>query len=499
MEEGPRPDCTVADLHRHLLSEVATDKFPISRLKSDPSGRSSTTNPGGGAKLKQPGGFRRAFLRDEAEKRGVGLADMPISWLRDLKVDLRRLSRLGYFHNVFGMTFNEDSGQCQELQAGGTLGTVSTVLLLLKSFVGTGILFLPGAMSQGGWCFSGVLLFCVGLASAVCIRLLMECVDKTGSSSFAGIGRRAIGSAGDYAVQVSLVLSQFGTCIAYMIFIARLLSKLFGWSLAQVLLGQVIVLVPMNWIRKLEKLEFPTLVADALIIFGLGAAIMYFGEALHDGDRPEVPDFKPATCGLFIGTAVFTFEGIPYLLPIRASMQKPEQFARIFQPVFAFVLLFFLFFGLCGYLTYGDAVQPVVLENLPQNNALVTYVKVGYCGALVCSFPLVFLPAQRILELWTFGVTPKAVKKHQKNAFRTLVTCCCAAVALYGGAYFAEFLAYVGALCCAPLAVVYPPLFHVSLCATTWAQRIVDWTLVVAGVVVMAFVFYQTISGAGDG
>jgi len=125
--------------------------------------------------------------------------------------------------------------------------------------------------------------------------------------------------------------------------------------------------------------------------------------------------------------------------------------------------------------------------------------QVGYCGALVCSFPLVFLPAQRILELWTFGVTPKAVKKHQKNAFRTLVTCCCAAVALYGGAYFAEFLAYVGALCCAPLAVVYPPLFHVSLCATTWAQRIVDWTLVVAGVVVMAFVFYQTISGAGDG
>lgn len=56
----------------------------------------------------------------------------------------------------------------------GTAGTGKAVLLLLKSFVGTGVLFLPKAYSNGGMLFSNLVLLFVAALSYYCFVLLVR-------------------------------------------------------------------------------------------------------------------------------------------------------------------------------------------------------------------------------------------------------------------------------------------------------------------------------------
>merc|ERR1712216_818292 len=112
--------------------------------------------------------------------------------------------------------------------------------------------------------------------------------------------------------------------------------------------------------------------------------------------------------------------------------------------------------------------------------------------ALVFGSSLVFLPAARITELWLFGVVrEKGSRKWHKNALRTVEMCSLGVVAIIGGNYFEKFLAFVGGLCCAPIAFIYPALFHLQLCATRPAEKALDWFFIVFGIAAMVFVVFQ--------
>ena len=63
--------------------------------------------------------------------------------------------------------------------------------------------------------------------------------------------------------------------------------------------------------------------------------------------------------------------------------------------------------------------QPIVLSNLPPGSLLARLVCGGYAIAMGCSFPLGFLPAARVIELYAFptGHAPGAFR-WRKNACR---------------------------------------------------------------------------------
>jgi proton-coupled amino acid transporter len=69
--------------------------------------------------------------------------------------------------------------------ATGTAGSGKAILLLLKSFVGTGVLFLPKAYLNGGMLFSNLVLLIVSLLSYYCFVLLVRTRLKV-EGSFGG-------------------------------------------------------------------------------------------------------------------------------------------------------------------------------------------------------------------------------------------------------------------------------------------------------------------------
>eukprot|EP00931_Biecheleriopsis_adriatica_P008793 TRINITY_DN109922_c0_g1_i1.p1 TRINITY_DN109922_c0_g1~~TRINITY_DN109922_c0_g1_i1.p1 ORF type:complete len:496 (-),score=85.58 TRINITY_DN109922_c0_g1_i1:133-1620(-) len=489
------PNEAIADLQKKLL-EKRSPKFR--RQLSDGAACSSTRVVEEDSAwedsgfLKTPGGFRRHFLHKQASTEAAPWAARPVRWRQTLMESLQPLIRVGYFESILRVGLDSElSPEVSMIR--GTAGTWQTCVSLVKSFVGVGILFMPGAFSEGGWLFSALGLITVAAVSASCIWLLVDCQDRTGGTDFCEIASLAAGTWGKQAVQVSLVLSQLGNCVAYIAFITETAGSLGVESGLRCFMAISVIIVPLCLLRSMQHLRYPVLLSTTLAFFGLGVASWYNARAALDDQRPaEISAFKPSTCGLFLGTATFAYAGIPMMLPIRNAMREPSRFWSLFLRSFSFVVFLELLFGLAGYCGYGDAVKQVIFLNLP-NDWLVFAAKLAYVIGLVCGFPLMFLPAAMTTELWMFGKQRKGSKKWQKNVLRTAQVGICGIVALYGGTYFEKLLALIGAFCAAPIAFIYPCIFHLSLCSTELRIQIVDVSLLCFGVAAMALAILQAL------
>ncbi|KAL1972360.1 hypothetical protein VTN31DRAFT_6774 [Thermomyces dupontii] len=385
----------------------------------------------------------------------------------------------------------------------GTNTQTGAALLLLKSFVGTGVLFLPRAFLNGGMVFSSIVLLLVSLLSYYCFVLLVNTRLKI-DGSFGDIGGVLYGKWARSVILGSIVLSQLGFVSAYIVFTSQNLqafilavSKCLTYiDIKFMVLMQLIVFLPLSLVRDISKLGFTALVADVFILLGL--IYLYYYDIKTIVDQKGVSDivpFNPSTWTLFIGTAIFTYEGIGLIIPIQESMKEPRKFPSVLAMVMVIVTAVFLSAGALSYAAYGSATKTVVILNLPQDDKFVNAVQFLYSLAILLSTPLQLFPAIRIMETELFTRSGKYNPgiKWKKNFFRFMLVMLCAFVAWGGADDLDKFVSLVGSFACVPLVYVYPPMLHLKACAETRLQRLADITLAVVGMVCCIYTTTLTI------
>ena len=80
--------------------------------------------------------------------------------------------------------------------------------MLLKAFVGTGVLFLPQAFKNGGMGFSICLLVFLGYLNLYCMNLLVETSRAMGGLSFGDLAGELFGEWFKHLVLGSIAISQ---------------------------------------------------------------------------------------------------------------------------------------------------------------------------------------------------------------------------------------------------------------------------------------------------
>ena len=353
-------------------------------------------------------------------------------------------------------------------ERGGSGNTTSSgaVLLLLKSFVGTGVLFLPRAFLNGGMLFSTLVLLGVALLSFHCFILLVNTRLKV-DGSFGDIGGDLYGRRMRTLILSSIVLSQIGFVSAYIVFTSENLqafilavSKCRTYiNIKWMVLMQLIIFLPLSLIRDISKLGFTALIADVFIMLGLIYLYYYDVATIVDqGGVSDITAFNPASWTLFIGTAIFTFEGVGLIIPIQESMKRPQKFPGVLALVMVVITILFLSMGALSYAAYGSSTKTVVILNLPQDDKFVNAVQFLYSLAILLSTPLQLFPAIRIMEneLFTRSGKYNPWIKWKKNVFRFVLVMSCAMIAWVGAADLDKFVALVGSFACVPLVYVYP-------------------------------------------
>lgn len=71
---------------------------------------------------------------------------------------------------------------------------------------------------------------------------------------------------------------------------------------------------------------------------------------------------------LFFGTAIYLFEGIGLVLPLKNAMRKPSNFSKrlgVLNVGMVFLTIMFIIFGVTGYWQFGEDVKSSLALNLP--------------------------------------------------------------------------------------------------------------------------------------
>ena len=380
----------------------------------------------------------------------------------------------------------------------GDASVTKAVLLLLKSFVGTGVLFLPKAFLNGGMLFSSLVLLGVSAISLYCFLLLVN-TRLVINASFGDIGGHLYGKHMRSAILTSIAVSQIGFVCAYTAFTAENLGAFIRavtdgateWSMASLIAIQLVLFLPLSMIRDIGKLSFTALIADFFILLGL--VYLYYADISHILDRGGLADivlFNERDWTLFIGTAIFTFEGIGLIIPITQAMREPEKFPAALGGVMLFITVLFTSIGALSYAAFGSHTKTVILSNLPQSNRFVNAVQLLYSLAILLSTPLQLFPAIRILETGYFAARSGKFSrrtKWSKNLFRVGLVLVASLIAYVGADDLDKFVSLIGSFACVPLVFVYPPLLHMKACRTTRRGRIADLALAGFGVLAMIY------------
>jgi proton-coupled amino acid transporter len=366
-------------------------------------------------------------------------------------------------------------------------------------------MFLPKAFNNGGILFSSMTLLVVSAVTTVAFHLLLECRQVHQKNGYGELGEAIGGPKLRALILASVTISQLGFVCAGTVFVAQNLHS-FAQAVSHganpistnILIAlQLVVLIPLAFIRNISKLGPAALLADVCILVGLAYIYWYDISSLADyGMNPTVTLFNPQQYTLTIGAAIFTFEGIGLILPIQSSMKQPERFEYLLWAIMLIITVIFTSVGALCYATFGSATKIEVISNFPQESKLVNAVQFLYSLAVLVGTPVQLFPALRILEGKIFGRRSgkkDTFTKWKKNGFRTLLVVLCIAVAIWGSNSLDRFVSLIGSFACVPLVYIYPPLLHYKGVADTRLAKAGDIVLMVVGLVCMVYTTVITV------
>ncbi|WAR27571.1 S36A1-like protein [Mya arenaria] len=288
-----------------------------------------------------------------------------------------------------------------------SLKTTNTecIMHLLKGMLGTGILAMPVAYKNGGlW---------------ILVQAGIELTKRTGltdldysdvmEQAFATNDRtRKWSKVARISVNVFLLITQFGFCCVYNVFIAENIQQVvehahdFSLNDKAYIAFVGLLVVPYVMIKSLKTLAPFSTVANLLNWFGIIVVIANLVQDLPDY-KIRSPVGKLNTLPLFFGQAIYSFEGIGLVLPLHNKMRTPAAFpgmTGILTLGLTITICLYNVVGFYGYLKYGDDAKGSVTLNLPSDNWLYLSTKLMFAVALFISYGLMFYVPFNII--WPF-------------------------------------------------------------------------------------------------
>ncbi|XP_055911952.1 proton-coupled amino acid transporter 1 [Eupeodes corollae] len=361
---------------------------------------------------------------------------------------------------------------------------METIVHLFKGNIGPGLFAMGDAFKNGGLIVSPVLTIVIALISVHCQHILLNCSKRVKVLSQSEqcpdyaetvgqcfeIGPPKLRSWATHMrtiVNIFICVTQLGFCCIYFVFISTNLEQIlkhhgYHWNVHLIMLIAFIPILLTCLITNLKYLTPVSLLANLSMVSGL-VLTMYFA---FKGGLPAPSERHYLTnapqLALFFGTAIFAFEGIALVLPLKNAMKRPNNFDRrlgVLNVGMTFVAFAFIFAGFFGYLKWGDDVGGSLTLNLG-SSWLAQVVQLIVSLGVLLGYPLQFFVAIQIM----FPAVQQMFKLNQNSivgelVFRTAMVVITLAIAELVPK-LSLFISLIGALCSTALALVFPPLIE---------------------------------------
>jgi len=288
---------------------------------------------------------------------------------------------------------------------------VSSVINLVHTVAGTGILGLPFAFSKIGLA-TGTLFLLLGALSSVCsFYVLAQSAIKTRISTFTGLGD-ALRPGFSVVVNFFIICNCLGGVISYLVVASTAFEFSFGASRALWVGVATALATPLVLLDRMDSLRVTSALGIAVLVaFGGFVAVSYFepfdmvspcGRVGDDSCKGDVVALAPSGWEVFLSefnVFLFAYCGQTSLLPIIHELHDPSPRRVVTVLVTAVLGVLLPMYGLFtyfGYLSFGANVHPDILDSYPQNG-VVTLFRVGLGAAVITNIPLLTFAVRKAL------------------------------------------------------------------------------------------------------
>uniref|UniRef100_A0A8C2RN11 Amino acid transporter transmembrane domain-containing protein n=1 Tax=Capra hircus TaxID=9925 RepID=A0A8C2RN11_CAPHI len=371
---------------------------------------------------------------------------------------------------------------------------MQTLIHLLKCNIGTGLLGLPLAMKNAGLLVGPVSLLAIGILTVHCMVILLNCAHHLSQrlqKTFVNYGEAMMYSLqtcpnawlrthsvwGRYTVSFLLIITQLGFCSVYFMFMADSLQQMVeeahvtsktceprkilvltpNVDIRFYMLTILPFLILLVFIQNLRVLSIFSTLANITTLGSMALIFQYIMQEIPDPrNLPLMASWK--TFLLFFGTAIFTFEGVGMVLPLKNQMKHPQQFSFVLYLGMSLVIVLYICLGTLGYMKFGSNTQASITLNLP-NCWLYQSVKLMYSIGIFFTYALQFhVPAEIIIPIIISQVSESWALFADLSVRTALVCLTCVSAILIPRLDLV--ISLVGSVSSSALALIIPPFLE---------------------------------------
>lgn len=253
----------------------------------------------------------------------------------------------------------------------------ATIILLLNSMIGSGILVQAYVFSQAGIVITIIEYGCVGTMTYVGVDLLIRCADQTQIFEYSELCAAAFPNIGEVVLDVSIVTGNLGALLSYIVIIGSLSENILmvygvapAWYTTATFWSFILVMlfvIPTCCIRNYGHLAFISYISISAIS-GTILLVLFGGPMNAAAHKYEELNFMNMKGSLAtIGSVVFAFGYASAVFHSYTAMKRSDRTVETFSKVAIWttslgVGMCFLL-GLVGYLCFRNDVDADILEN----------------------------------------------------------------------------------------------------------------------------------------
>ncbi|KAG7295280.1 hypothetical protein JYU34_022284 [Plutella xylostella] len=265
---------------------------------------------------------------------------------------------------------------------------------MAKGCLGAGLVAIHQNYARAGLWTALILNVVLGILLTYCIHILVQSAQKlygrvqepklsypdvaeaaAATSPFLKV--RKFDKVARHAVDSVIMIDLFGSCVAYLVVIARSLKQLIENTDAKdqsyirlYILALLIVCIPITWILEFKYLAPFSIVANLFLCVVVIATVVY-GSMAASTSPLNTTAFPPIKSwqGVFtyMGGCVFAMEGVGVSMPIENYMANPKRFPQVLVAAMTVVISMVMAVGFFGYWGYGDDSMAPVTMNFSRN------------------------------------------------------------------------------------------------------------------------------------
>ncbi|KAF2843226.1 hypothetical protein M501DRAFT_994085 [Patellaria atrata CBS 101060] len=390
----------------------------------------------------------------------------------------------------------------------GQASWVSSVINLLNTIVGAGILAMPSALSHMGIVLGVFVIIWAGMTSVFGLYLQTRCAKylDRGTSSFAALSKLTYPNA-SIVFDTAIAIKCFGVGISYLIIIGDLMpgvamgfSKHAGnvsflvdrhfWITAFML-----VVIPLSFLRRLDSLKYTSVIALISIAYLVILVLAHFIKGDTITERGEVRVFRwagpvPALASFPIIIFAYTCHQNMFSILNEINNNTHSRTTGVAVASIGSGCALYILVAITGYLSYGDNIKGNIISMYAPSIAS-TIGKAAIVILVMFSYPLQVHPCRASIDAvlkWRpnrsrpssadvsppraplLGAAPQhPIHKHEMGELRFATITTIVIIASYVVAMtvssLEKVLAYVGSTGSTAISFILPGLFYYKISA----------------------------------